>query len=80
MSTSGPLPNRVKALRLRRGLSQDQLAARAGISRTTVSAIEGNRFVPSVAAALTLPAAFGYWVEEVFGEDCAGPVGCVNVQ
>src|SRR5215213_2696436 len=59
--------NRVKALRLGRGWSQEELARRAGISRTAVSAVEGNRLVPSVAAALSLAAAFGCSVEELFG-------------
>jgi DNA-binding XRE family transcriptional regulator len=44
--------NRVRANRLRLGLSQAQLAEKAGVSRTAVTAIEGNRLVPSVSAAI----------------------------
>jgi molybdate-binding protein/transcriptional regulator with XRE-family HTH domain len=61
------MPNRVKTCRQQRGWSQDQLAARAGISRAAVSAIEIQRLVPSVASALALAAALDCTVEELFG-------------
>ena len=60
------LQNNVKALRLARGWSQAELARRAGISRAAVSAIEIERLVPSVAAALSLAAAFGCRVDGLF--------------
>jgi len=59
--------NLVKASRQQRGWSQAELARRAGISRAAVSAIEIDRVVPSVAAALSLAAAFGCTVENLFG-------------
>ena len=59
MSTEQSLTNRVKTSRLARGWSQDDLAARAGIFRAGVSAIETERLVPSTAAALALAAAPG---------------------
>jgi molybdate-binding protein/transcriptional regulator with XRE-family HTH domain len=43
------------------------LAAAAGVSRAAVSAIEGDRLVPSVRAALALAAALGCTVEDLFG-------------
>src|SRR6476620_11017221 len=58
--------NRVRQCRTARGWSQADLARRAGISRTAVSAIEIDRVVPSVAAALALAAAFGCTVEDLF--------------
>src|SRR5436190_3485077 len=61
-----PLQNHVKALRLARGWSQAELARRAGISRAAVSAIEIERLVPSVAAALSLAGAFGCRVDGLF--------------
>jgi molybdate-binding protein/transcriptional regulator with XRE-family HTH domain len=61
----------VKLRRLDRGWSQADLAQRAGISRAAVSAVEINRLVPSVAAALALAAAFGCTVEELFGGERA---------
>jgi DNA-binding XRE family transcriptional regulator len=57
----------VRAYRQERGWSQAELAQRAGISRTAVSAIEGNRLVPSVIAALSLARTFGCTVESLFG-------------
>lgn len=44
-----------------------ELARHAGISRAAVSAIEMNRLVPSVAAALKLAACLECTVEELFG-------------
>lgn len=58
---------RVREFRERNGWSQAELAEQAGISRTAVSAIEGERLTPSVAAALALAASFGCSVEELFG-------------
>jgi molybdate-binding protein/DNA-binding XRE family transcriptional regulator len=59
--------NLIRAYRQQRGWSQAELANRAGISRAAVSAIEMDRLVPSVAAALALAAAFGCKVEDLFG-------------
>lgn len=60
--------NLVKAYRTQRGWSQVELADRTGISRTAVSAMEGERLVPSVATALALANVFDCTVEELFGE------------
>lgn len=49
------------------GWSQAELARRADIPRTTVSAIEGERLTPSVMAALALARALECSVEELFG-------------
>lgn len=59
--------NRVRERRSARGWSQAELAERAGISRTAVSAIEAERLVPSVAAALGLSRVLECSVEELFG-------------
>jgi molybdate-binding protein/DNA-binding XRE family transcriptional regulator len=67
MSTTEQPSNRVKAHRIRHGWSQAELAQRAGISRAAVSAIEIERLVPSVAAALALATALGCSVEDLFG-------------
>jgi molybdate-binding protein/DNA-binding XRE family transcriptional regulator len=56
----------VRSYRLQHGWSQDQLARRAGISRTGISAIENHRLVPSVTAALALAQVFGCTVESLF--------------
>ncbi len=67
MSMSQQPANRIKTNRLRLGWSQAELAQRAGISRAAVSAIEIERLVPSVAAALAIAAALGCSVEDLFG-------------
>lgn len=66
MATRAIPHNSVRRCRLRRGWSQDQLAARAGVSRAAVGAIETNQLVPSVAAALGVARALGCSVEELF--------------
>ena len=71
MPADGQLQNRVKAYRQQRGWSQEELARRADISRASVSAIEMQRLVPSVAAALALATTFGCRVEDLFGSACA---------
>jgi molybdate-binding protein/DNA-binding XRE family transcriptional regulator len=60
------LQNQVRAYRIRRGWSQEELAARAAISRAGVSAIEMGRLVPSATAVLALAAAFECRVEDLF--------------
>src|SRR5262245_44252041 len=65
--------NRVQAQRRQRGWSQAELARRAGISRTAVSAMEMSRLVPSVAAALALAKAFDCSVEALFGVETPQP-------
>lgn len=60
------LHNTVRKAREDRGWSQQELAERAGLSRTGISAIESGRLIPSTAAALALAAAFGCRVEELF--------------
>ena len=60
--------NRIRERRLQRGWTQAELAQRAGISRTAVTAVEGNRLVPSVNAALALAEVLDCRVEELFGK------------
>lgn len=68
-----PPRNRVRDRRVQRGWSQAELAARSGVSRAAVSAVETDRLVPSVAAALGLAKALGCRVEDLFGPADAAP-------
>ncbi len=68
------LDNVVRAFRERRGWSQQDLAARAGLSRAGVSAIETGRLAPSTAAALALARALDCAVEDLFRLRSAGAV------
>lgn len=54
--------------RLDCGLTQAQLAQRAGVSRQLVAAVEAGRHAPAVDAALRLARALGTTVEELFSE------------
>lgn len=68
------LHNKVRKSREELGWSQQELADRAGLSRTGISAIEAGRLIPSTAAALALAAAFSCRVEDLFvlrGQDSA---------
>lgn len=60
------LRNRVRELRGGRGLTQAELAERAGVTRQTIIAIERGGYVPSVALALTLARALAAPVERLF--------------
>jgi transcriptional regulator with XRE-family HTH domain len=53
------LPGRVRAARLRLGLTQEQLATRAGLDPRTVRNVETGRYRPSHRTAERLQAALG---------------------
>ncbi len=63
--------NHVKERRVLLGLTQEQLAERAGVSRQTIISIEGGRYDPSLTLALKLASLLGQRVEGLFipGED-----------
>ena len=76
LATDVPEPGgaRLRALRLARGYSQQQLAGMAGVSRQAVSAVEAGHSDPSLRVALALASALGVTVEEVFGPGIPVPV------
>ena len=51
--------DRLKDLRVRRALTQEELAAKAGIGKNTVNRIERNRAEPHMSTLRKLAAAFG---------------------
>ena len=63
------LKNTLKVLRAMRDLTQADLAAKAGVTRKSVNAIETGRMVPSVSLALKLARALGVPVETIFSLD-----------
>ncbi|HLI41313.1 MAG TPA: substrate-binding domain-containing protein [Streptosporangiaceae bacterium] len=66
---------RLRTARQARGLSQQQLAGMAGVTRQAVSAVESGHSDPSLRVALALARALGMTVEELFGPgDPAEPV------
>jgi len=58
----------LRTRRLDQGLTQAELAARAGVSRQLVAAVEAGRNAPAVDAALGLARALGTSVETLFGD------------
>ncbi|HEV2081995.1 MAG TPA: helix-turn-helix transcriptional regulator [Brevundimonas sp.] len=60
------LGSRLKDVRTAAGLTQAELAERAGVSRKTVNTVENGVFVPSTTLALTLARTLGTTVEELF--------------
>ena len=60
------LNNRLKELRARFDLTQEELAQRVGVTRQTIIAIEGKRYNPSALLALKISEVFDLPLEEVF--------------
>lgn len=56
----------VKEERLKKQLTQVQLAELIGVSRQTIFSIEVNKYVPSVILSMKLAKAFGKQVEDIF--------------
>lgn len=60
------ITNSVHELRTRQGLTQEELAAKVGVTRQTIIAIERGNYTPSVLLALKVARIFKTPVEEVF--------------
>jgi putative molybdopterin biosynthesis protein len=58
--------NHLKTLRIQKGLSQGELAVRAGITRQAVSSIESNLYLPTTGVALHLASVLACRVEDLF--------------
>ena len=71
------IENRLRQVRMARGLSQTELAARSGITRQAVCAIEANQYLPTTAVALRLAGVLHCRIEDLFnlissGEEIEG--------
>jgi putative transcriptional regulator len=60
--------NKIRELRVARGLSQAELATVMQVSRQTINAIETERYTPSLPLAIALARYFETTVEEVFDD------------
>lgn len=60
------MENRIREFRKELGLSQEELAARCGVSRQTVNAIENNKYDPTLALAFALARELGVMVDGLF--------------
>lgn len=64
--TYGEMKNYLKVERAKNNLTQEELAARIGVSRQTINAVEKGKFIPSTLLALKLAREFKVPVDEVF--------------
>jgi putative transcriptional regulator len=60
------LENRLRVARAERGISQEELARLAGVTRQTISSIETGQYVPSALLAFVLAERLGKRVDELF--------------
>ena len=60
------LKNSIRRLRFDKGMTQEELALRTGVSRQTIMSIERGQTNPSVLLAFKIASAFGVQVTEVF--------------
>ncbi|MBD2499537.1 substrate-binding domain-containing protein [Anabaena azotica] len=69
MKQDSNLRNNLKSIRTRLGMSQQDLANIASVTRQTISGVESGQYAPSVAIALRLAKALGCQVEDLFWQD-----------
>jgi|TARA_B100000424_G_C22543700_1_gene309551 putative transcriptional regulator len=60
------MKNRVKELRDKRKITQEELAALIGISRQAINAIEKEKFDPSLPTAFKMAKLFDLSIEKIF--------------
>lgn len=60
------LENRIRVARAELALSQEKLAALAGVTRQTISSIETGQYVPSALLAFVLARHLGKRVDDLF--------------
>jgi len=66
LSMAPTLLNRVRELRQARNWTQEDLAARTGVSRQSINSIERDRYIPSLPLALNFARIFACPVEQIF--------------
>ncbi len=58
--------NNIRDMRVRKNITQEQLAEAVGVSRQTIVAIEKGNYIPSLLLAINLAHFFGVSVEKLF--------------
>ncbi len=64
--TDTPIVTRLKEVRARTDVTQEQLAEAVGVTRQTIISIERGNYTPSVALALRIARHFNVSVEDIF--------------
>jgi putative transcriptional regulator len=60
------MKNRIKELRTKRKMTQEELALRAGVRRETIVFLEQGKYNPSLQLAHDVAAALGSTIEKLF--------------
>jgi putative transcriptional regulator len=60
------MENRLELLRTQKGMTQQDLADQAGVSRQTIISLERGRYNPSIILAFRLARLFNVTIEEIF--------------
>ena len=60
------MTNTIKVQRAIKNITQEELAKAISVSRQTINAMEGGKYVPSTVLALKLAKYFGVSIEEIF--------------
>lgn len=60
------MKTRIKELRKLNKLSQEELAMGVGVTRQTITSIEGEKYIASLVLAYKISRYFGLTIEEVF--------------
>ena len=60
------LKTRIRELRARDRLNQEELAQRVGVRRETIGNLENGRYNPSLKLAMDIAQVFGTTVEDIF--------------
>ena len=60
------MKNRIEEIRKEKGILQEELAKKLGVSRQTISSLERGRYNPSIFLAHNIAVFFGMTIEDIF--------------
>ncbi|MEC5273921.1 helix-turn-helix transcriptional regulator [Caldifermentibacillus hisashii] len=60
------MKNKIKAIRKKLGITQEQLAEKCGVVRQTINCIENNKYDPTLELAFKLSKTLNVKVDELF--------------
>ena len=63
------MENQIRALRKERGISQEDLARRCGVSRQTINAIEKGDYNPTIKLCISICKVLNKTLDELFWEE-----------
>lgn len=75
MSIQIKVQNNIRRFRFENDeMTQEELAEKVGVSRQTIIAIEGGKYVPSLELAFRIAEAFKVSINEIFNYEVTGPI------